>query len=64
LNRGEEKQGTSKKQEEIELGLLFDTEDGGDMFLRFVGLSLNDTALQPEGPASKSIVYKTNKAFI
>jgi hypothetical protein len=26
-------------------GLIFDTEDGGDMFLSNVGLSLNYTAL-------------------
>jgi hypothetical protein len=28
------------------LGLLFDSEDGGDVLLRNVGLSLNDAALQ------------------
>jgi hypothetical protein len=28
------------------LGLFFDLEDGGDMFLRNVGLSPNYTALQ------------------
>jgi hypothetical protein len=32
------------------LGLLFDSEDGGDMFLRIVGLSPNYTALQPSMP--------------
>jgi hypothetical protein len=29
------------------LGLIFDPEDGGDIFLRNVGLSLNCTSLQP-----------------
>jgi hypothetical protein len=32
------------------LGLLFNAEDGGDMFLRNVGLSPNYKALQPRRP--------------
>jgi hypothetical protein len=34
------------------LGLIFETVDGGDMFLRNVGLSPNYTALQPREPQS------------
>jgi hypothetical protein len=35
-------------------GLLFDLEDGGEMFLRNVGLSPNYAASQPKTPYSLS----------
>jgi hypothetical protein len=37
-------------------GLLFDPEDGDDIFLRNVGLFLNDTALQPRWPYTSSVM--------
>jgi hypothetical protein len=41
------------------LSLLFDTEDGGDMFFRNIGLSLNCTALQPENQTLLNIREQT-----
>jgi hypothetical protein len=38
---------TTRRYNPEEASLLFDTEDGGDMFLRNVGLSPDYTALQP-----------------
>jgi hypothetical protein len=46
------------------LSLLFDSEDGSDMFLRNVGLSPDYTALQPIAvrtlnPLCSAVVYRT-----
>jgi hypothetical protein len=42
------------------LGLLFNCEDGGDMFLRKVRLSLKHTASQPRIPYSLYTVFHCN----